>query len=71
MISGEQKFNLITQRQSFLRASDADSFKALLAKKEKPKIVWGTYTSVSSLVGFNLTIKQKLHLQENVSAILA
>ena len=71
MMSGEQKFNLITRRQTFLRASDADSFKALLARKEKPKIVWGAYTLYQVLVGFNLTVKQKLRLQENVSVTLA
>lgn len=42
MLSTEEKLNLITRRQSFLEAADAESLKRLLQEKPKLKLAWET-----------------------------
>lgn len=42
ILSTEEKLNLITRRQSFLEAADAESLKRLLEEKPKLRLAWET-----------------------------
>ncbi|KAJ5409132.1 tyrosyl-trna synthetase [Penicillium cosmopolitanum] len=59
-LSTEEKLNLITRRQSFLEAADAESLKRLLEEKPKLKLAWETTPTGKPHVGYLVPIAKLL-----------
>lgn len=59
MLSTQEKFDIITRRQSFLEDADAVSLKQLLENKPQLKLAWETTPTGKRMFSSSVVIRRK------------